>query len=96
LIEGALPPARNLYARARLDGATLVFGGQALDGSFHDDLWLLTDGAVDATTLDPSGAAPAGRAGGELLFDPVRGRALLFGGRDAEGARDDLWILGGI
>ncbi|MGH2401560.1 MAG: Kelch repeat-containing protein, partial [Candidatus Limnocylindria bacterium] len=43
LVEGALPPARNLYARARLDGATLVFGGQALDGSFHDDLWLLTD-----------------------------------------------------
>ncbi len=95
-LDGALPPARNLYARARLDGATLVFGGQALDGTFHHDLWLLEDGAADATALDPSGSAPPGRAGGELVMDESRGRALLFGGRDAEGALDDLWVLGGI
>lgn len=95
-IEGTGPPARNLYARARLEGATLVFGGQAPDGSFHDDLWLLADDAADATALEPSGSAPPGRAGGELIVDASRGRGLLFGGRDAEGARDDLWILSGI
>ncbi|HEX7197073.1 MAG TPA: hypothetical protein VF364_09615, partial [Candidatus Limnocylindria bacterium] len=95
-VEGAMPPARNLYARSRLDGGTLVFGGQAADGSYHDDLWLLSDASADATMLTPAADGPGGRAGAELIFDPTRGRALLFGGRDADGARDDLWTLGGL
>ena len=47
-VTAALPPGRNLYARARVDRATLVFGGQALDMSYLDDLWLLPDPAGDA------------------------------------------------
>jgi Galactose oxidase, central domain len=96
-VEGALPEARNLYARARLDGATLVFGGQALDASYLADLWLLADDEADATQLESVvGSSPAGRAGSELVRDAERGRVLLFGGRDADGALSDLWELSGV
>ena len=95
-VEGALPPARNLYARGRVEAGTIVFGGQALDGTFLADLWLLADDAVDAVTLEPAGDPPSGRAGAELVVDAARGRALLFGGRNADESLDDLWILGGL
>jgi len=92
-VEGEVPPDRNLYARTRLAGATLVFGGQGVDGGFLDDLWVLADDADDATRLDaPAGPAP--RAGAELVRDGDR--VLLFGGRNADGALDDLWVLDGL
>ena len=96
-IEGTLPPARNLYARARHDAGTIVFGGQALDGAYRNDLWLLDDDAVDAQALDPGGDPPLGRAGAELIADlGGAGRAILFGGRAADGALDDTWALSGL
>jgi hypothetical protein len=95
-VVGALPPARNLYARARQGAATVVFGGLTLDGSYLDDLWLLADDAVDARALEPAGNLPPARAGAELIVDAARGRALLFGGRDEDGALDDMWILSGL
>jgi galactose oxidase-like protein len=96
LVEGDLPPARNLYARARQGAGTIVFGGLALDGSYLDDLWLLADDAIDARALEPAGGPPPARAGAELIVDATRGRALLFGGRGGDGALDDLWILSGV
>ena len=95
-VEGTLPPARNLYARARYGSGTLVFGGLALDGAQLDDLWLLSDGMVDAREIDPPGDRPPGRAGAELIVDLSRSRALMFGGRGADAAFDDLWVLGGL
>jgi hypothetical protein len=95
-VEGELPAGRNLYARARVGAGTIVFGGLALDGGYLDDLWLLADDAVDALALEPIGGPPPARAGAELIVDATRGRALLFGGRDEAGARDDLWILRGV
>ena len=56
--EGELPPGRNLYARARQGGGTIIFGGLALDGGYLDDLWLLADDAVDARVLEPAGDPP--------------------------------------
>ena len=98
LVEGSLPPARNLYARARHDDATIVFGGQAIDGSYLGDLWLLADGSADASRIEPvgDGPQPVGRAGAEMIVDAERGRALLFGGRTADGALDDLWAMAGL
>jgi hypothetical protein len=92
-VEGDRPPDRNLYARARLPGATLVFGGQALDGSYLDDLWWLGDGDADAEPVDPAGQPPPPRAGAELVVDAEGGRALLFGGRNDAGAMGDVWSL---
>jgi len=93
-IEGNLPSARNLYARARLaSGVTLVFGGQALDETFLADAFLLNDGEANAVAVEPGGPAPAPRAGAEMIVDEARNRVLLFGGRDADRAYGDLWEL---
>ena len=95
MVEAALPPPRNLYARTRLDRATLVFGGQAADGTYHGDLWILDDEDADAASVQPEGDGPSGRAGAELVRDATHDRVLLFGGRSDEGALDDLWSLSG-
>ncbi|HEX7068580.1 MAG TPA: kelch repeat-containing protein [Candidatus Limnocylindria bacterium] len=94
-LDGALPPERNLYARARLDGATLVFGGQASDGGYVADLWLLVDGEADAVAVEASTPPPPGRAGAEMVRDEARGRVLLFGGRNGQGTQADVWELAG-
>ncbi|HUF07285.1 MAG TPA: kelch repeat-containing protein [Candidatus Binatia bacterium] len=94
-VEGDVPPHRNLYARTRLDGATLVFGGQAVDSSFLADLWLLADGVIDAEPLSADVAGPSGRAGAEMISDTDRDRVLLFGGRDDSGAYAEVWELSG-
>lgn len=86
------PPARNLYAAARWGPKTFVMGGQALDGNALDDTWLLSDDGSSA--LSPiAGTIPPARWAAELIADPSHGRLLLFGGRDAGGARNDLWEL---
>jgi hypothetical protein len=95
-IDSSLPDARNLYAKARRDGSTLVFGGQAVDGSYLGDLWSLPDDEMRAVALSPAGDGPSGRAGAELIVDAERDRALLFGGRTEGGALDDTWFLSGL
>jgi hypothetical protein len=94
-VAGTAPPDRNLYARARVAVATLVVGGQAVDGSFLSDAWLLIDGSADAREVQVSGPTPPGRAGAELIADHARGRLLVFGGRDGKGAFADVWELSG-
>ncbi|MGH2445057.1 MAG: Kelch repeat-containing protein [Candidatus Limnocylindria bacterium] len=93
-LEVALPPDRNLYARAPVAGGTLIFGGQGLDGLLSD-LWLLPDGGGDAVPIDP-GDGPVARAGAELVSDTGRQRVLLFGGRGADGQLSDIWSLTGV
>ncbi|MDQ2674381.1 MAG: hypothetical protein M3Y40_06970 [Chloroflexota bacterium] len=94
-LEGRRPDARNLYARARMEDATLIFGGQALDGSRLGDAWLLPDVGADAIPLEPDGTAPPGRSGAEMVVDRDGGRILLFGGLGSDGALADLWELSG-
>ena len=84
------PARRQLYASARWGSETVVFGGGSQNGGFLDDTWLIGDDGV-ASRLRTAG--PAGRLGAELVADPARGRLLLFGGRNADTAMDDLWEL---
>ncbi|HEX6475473.1 MAG TPA: kelch repeat-containing protein [Candidatus Limnocylindria bacterium] len=88
---GRRPPARQLYAATRWAGATVVFGGGSRDGGYLDDVWRISDGGTAARLR--IGPGPAARLGAELIADPTRGRLLLFGGRDAEGAMRDTWEL---
>ena len=88
-----LPAERNLYSRARVDSATIVFGGQGIDGAYRNDAFVLADGEETAIPLVIAGEWPSGRAGAEMVLDAGRSRLLLFGGRDADGVRDDLWQL---
>jgi hypothetical protein len=95
-VDGSLPPERNLPAHVRLDGATLIFGGTALDLALQDDLWVLRDDVPDASRLTPAGPGPSGRAGASLLLDAARARVLLFGGRTGAGASNETWSLSGL
>lgn len=90
--------ARRLYAVAQDAGVAWVFGG--LDGRDRPlaDLWrwdLVTDAWTPAVLLEES-AVPTARSGATLIFDPVRGRALLFGGQGARTELADLWVLGPV
>jgi len=90
---GTLPSERNLYAFTRVDGATLVFGGLAIDGTYQGGLWRFADNADGAVEMPVTGDEPPGRAGAAMVRDDAGGRILLFGGRDATGPLGDLWSL---
>jgi len=89
---GGLPPERNLFAAARWDSRTIVFGGQGLDGSYLADAWWLADDGT-AMSLAIGEGGPSPRAGAELIADAAGGRLILFGGRDSTSAFDELWQL---
>ena len=89
---GERPPDRNLYASARWNGSTVIFGGQAVDGTYLADTWMISDSGV-ATLID-TGSGPPPRSGAELIADPSNGRLLLFGGKNESGTLSDLWELG--
>jgi hypothetical protein len=92
--SGDLPPERQLAAHARLDDATLVFGGQSTADTLAD-LWIVDDDG-NATEVRTVGEGPSARYGATLLADPERDRVLLFGGRTPERAYGDLWSLTGL
>jgi hypothetical protein len=92
LAQDGAPSARNLYAAARWERGTLVFGGQALDGTYLGDAWLLSDDGTQAQVV-PGVAGPPSRSGAELVADPERGRVLLFGGKAGASVFGDLWEL---
>jgi hypothetical protein len=92
-VGGDLPAERRLYAHAPWMGDQVVVGGGGLDGTYLDDAYVVDGDTLAFRPIDTHGPVPAGRSGAELVADPTRGRLLLFGGRDASGARDDLWIL---
>jgi hypothetical protein len=86
------PLARQLYSSARWEDATIIFGGRALDSEYLADVWLIDDHGA-ATRVRLQGDRPAARSGAELITDPTDARLLLFGGRDADDAMNDVWEL---
>jgi hypothetical protein len=92
LAQDGTPSARNLYAAARWERGTLIFGGQALDGTYLGDAWLLSDDGAQAQVV-PGVAGPSARSGAELVADLERGRVLLFGGKAGASVFGDLWEL---
>jgi galactose oxidase-like protein len=90
----AMPPARNLYAAAKIDPRiVLVFGGQGLDGGYLNDAWLFEEGLASPVALHAQGSAPPARSGAEMVLDPARRRVLLFGGKNGSGPLGDEWEL---
>jgi hypothetical protein len=73
----------------------LVFGG--LDSSINvlNDVWSLSlSDPPTWTQLLPSGSPPAARRNCTAIYDPVRDRVLIYGGRALSGpAFNDLWSL---
>lgn len=55
----------------------------------------LISGCGSDEAPEPVPADPDPRSGHALVFDTARGQLLLFGGRAADGLRNDLWVLTG-
>lgn len=91
--SGDLPPDRNLYAFTRLRERVLITGGRALDGTFLDDSFAFDSGTLAVETIEQDGTMPSARAGAMLVDDAHGGRAVLFGGKNDDGALGDLWEL---
>lgn len=64
-----------------------MFGGWGADNQFRGDTWVWDGEAL--ARADTAGPGP--RAGHAFLFDPVRERCLLFGGRGPHGYLSDTW-----
>ncbi len=61
----------------------VVFGGTdyVAGGTWHNDLWALSLAATPTwTQLTPSDTPPSARAAPKAIFDPTRGRMVMFGG----------------
>jgi hypothetical protein len=62
----------------------VVFLLPAPAAALHDGAW---------TTLSPGGTLPAARYGHAAVYDPVRGRMIVFGGYDDVTRFNDVWAL---
>jgi hypothetical protein len=92
---GPAPAARHrhtaVYDPPR--GRMIVFGGRG-DGGLLDDVWALSLSGVPAwTRILPAGAGPAPRYRHSAIYDPVRDRMIVFGGRGDSTTFGDAWAL---
>ena len=75
----------------------LVFAGAKMFGAttiLFNDVWGMSLGPSPTwTQLTPTGTKPAARHGHNTIYDPVRDRLIVFGGRDVIGRRNDVWQL---
>lgn len=89
---GDTPAARDATAMA-FDpgtGSIILFGGYD-DNSEYNDTW-----GYDPTTnawydLSPSGDVPPARDNHSMVYDPITGKMILFGGYDGDNRFDDTW-----
>ena len=92
---GVLPLGRQQHTAVYdpFRNRMVVFGGN--DGSSAlGDVWTLSlSGSPVWSRLSPSGTPPSARAGHCAVFDPVRDRMVIFGGRSDTSFLDDAWAL---
>ncbi len=82
------PAARFDHAMVSTPRGVLLFGGMDDQGAVLGDTWLF--GGGDWQILQPAVVPPA-RAGHAMGYDPVRDRAVLFGGGVGTTVLDDTW-----
>jgi N-acetylneuraminic acid mutarotase len=87
---GPVPPARRWHSLVYdpLGGRVILFGGEHWDGSSQEytrlnDTWAYDPAANTWTELKPAGPVPPARHLHSMVYDPARGKVLLFGGADA-------------
>ena len=90
---GASPKPRYGHA-AVYDpaGDRIVMLGGSDGDSLLADAWALSLADPQWTELDPSGTGPSARYRHSAVYDPVLGRAVVFGGSDPN-RENDLWAL---
>jgi hypothetical protein len=92
--SGEAPSARALHSAIFDDrrDRMIVFGGRG--GPARNDLWELTfSGTLEWRPILAQGTPPPPRFDHVAVYDPERYRVIVFGGMDAGGAFNDVWIL---
>ena len=69
-----------------------LFGGVGLGAGTLADTWVLDDDQW--TPVFPNHSPPQRRLG-QMVYDELHQRLVLFAGRDPNGALDDTWIFDG-
>jgi N-acetylneuraminic acid mutarotase len=79
---GTPPSARAAQATAydSSKGLMIIFGGVP-PGAALNDTWAYDPARNSWTELRPSGTLPEARYGASMVYDPPRGRMVMFGGR---------------
>jgi hypothetical protein len=73
------------------DGRLLLYGGWAGGGVYSGSIWVYDPATNTWTELRPQGVGPAPRATHAMVYDPVGGKAILFGGFDGISYYNDTW-----
>lgn len=90
------PSARTMPALADdpAGQAVVLFGGEkapvAPEGSPLNDTWGFSAGRWQNLTI---GGNPPARAGADLVYDPLDGSLVLFGGEGFNGPLNDTWVV---
>jgi hypothetical protein len=79
-----------------MGGATLAPGG--VIAARYNDVWVLTyangvGGTPAWTQLSPVGTPPSARLNHRTVYDPASNRLIVFGGSDATGTLNEVWVL---
>lgn len=95
-------PLPRQWPIARLEAPTvydsvnqrvLVFGGYDHNYNRNNEVWEYTPATQTWRNVTPTGPAPVPRSGSAMAYDPVRGRAVLFGGlNDSRSFLGDTWV----
>jgi hypothetical protein len=71
----------------------VVFGGEGPTYPYRAGVWTLSLSDSPAwTKMTSMGTPPSGRGGATAIYDPVRDRMVIYGGRDIEGTAN-MWAL---
>ena len=93
---GSPPIARNGHS-AIYDAASdrvVMHGGKSGSTYFNDSWALSLSGTMAWTQLAATGTPPSARYGHSSVYDPSRGRMVMFGGIGGSGqSTNDLWAL---
>lgn len=93
----AMPPPALSQTASVYDVAhqrLLIFGGED-NVNLSNDLWSLSlTGPALWSRVDVTGTLPSKRSACSLIYDPIRNRLVLFGGRDStDTTLGDVWTL---
>lgn len=94
--SGPAPTPRNVHTAIYdpVRDRMIVFGGYDVTGAYMADLWELNlSGEPTWSPIAATGTAPSGRGWHSAIYDPIRDRMVVYGGRDAGTINGDAWEL---